>query len=250
MSTLACPLDRLVQKFSTRADLSTADEAAVRALPYVVRSYHAATYVVREGERPQRYCDFIQNGFSYRQKLTASGARQIVAINLPGDFIDLQHMFLSIADHNVQALTNLDVVGVEREALQQLALAYPNVGKAMWVDALVEAAIGREWVLNVGQRTARARIAHILCEVFLRMKAAGLCIDDRFELPLTQEQLADATGMTTVHVNRTLKSLAVDGIIHRDKRYISFSDWKTVAAIGDFSALYLRLDQVHRSRAS
>jgi len=242
-------LDQLVRKFATRAALTDADEAAVRALPHVVRSYHSATYVIREGERPQRYCDFIQDGFSFHQKLTAAGERQIVAINLPGDFIDLQYMFLSVADHNVQALTNLDVVGVDREALQQLALAHPNVGKAMWVDALVEASIGREWVLNVGRRTARARITHILCEVFLRMKAAGLCIDDRFELPLTQEQLADATGMTTVHVNRTLKSLAVDGIIHRDKRYVSFSDWKTVSAIGDFSALYLHLDQVHRSRA-
>jgi hypothetical protein len=97
--------------------------------------------------------------------------------------------------------------------------------------------------MNVGRRDARARIAHVLCEVWLRMKAAGYPVEDGFELPLTQEQLADVVGLTTVHVNRTLKSLQDDGIFYRDKRYISFSDWDCLAKIGDFSSLYLHLDQ-------
>jgi CRP-like cAMP-binding protein len=99
-------------------------------------------------------------------------------------------------------------------------------------------------VTNVGRRTARARVAHLLCEFGLRLKAAGLASDAAFELPLTQDQLADAVGLTPVHVNRTLRSLAADGVVHRDKRYISFDDWELVKAVGDFNALYLHLDQV------
>jgi CRP-like cAMP-binding protein len=160
-----------------------------------------------------------------------------------GDFIDLQHLFLNIADHNVQALTDLATIRIDRKALQDLALERPAVGRARWIDALVDSSIYREWVVNVGRRSARARIAHVLCEVYLRSEAAGFASDGKFELPLTQEQLGDVTGLTPVHVNRTLKSLVEDGIVHRDRRFISFSDWRTVAAIGDFNPTYLHLDQ-------
>lgn len=237
------PLNFMVQKLGTRAELDEDDRRAILALPYTPRVYHAATYVVREGEPPRKQCDFIQEGFAYRQKLTTSGARQIVSIHLRGDFLDFQHLFLNIADHNVQALTELKVIGIDRTALQAIALERPAVGRAMWIDALIDSSIYREWVLNVGRRDARTRVAHILCEIYLRMKAAGYPSEPGFAFPLTQEQLADVVGMTPVHVNRTLKSLIKDGIVHRDKRYIRFDDWDAVAAVGDFSALYLHLDQ-------
>lgn len=237
------PLNLMIRKLSTRTMLSESDHRAIRELPYLLRTYHAAAYAVREGEPPRRHCDFIQTGFAYRQKLTANGARQIVSIHLKGDFIDLQNLFLNIADHNVQALTELKVVAIEREALQTLALERPAVGRAMWIDALVDSSIYREWVMNVGRRDARARIAHVLCEVWLRMKAAGYPVEDGFELPLTQEQLADVVGLTPVHVNRTLKALQEEGVVHRNRRYVSFSDWDAMVGIGDFNALYLHLDQ-------
>lgn len=237
------PLDVMVRKLNSMVALSDDDRAAIRALPHVLKTYHPSTYVVREGEPPRRHCDLVVDGFAYRQKLTAEGARQIVSIHLRGDFIDLQHLFLNIADHNVQALTELKVVSIERGALQDLATQRPNVSRAMWIDALIDSSIYREWVINVGRRDARARIAHILCEVWLRMKAAGYADAEGFRLPLTQEQLADAVGLTTVHVNRTLKSLEADGIVNRDRRYIGFHDWAALAEVGDFNALYLHLDQ-------
>jgi CRP-like cAMP-binding protein len=241
------PLNFMVRKLSTRAELNEDDRRAVLALPYTRRVYHPATYVVREGEPPRKHCDFIEDGFAYRQKLTATGARQIVSIHLRGDFIDFQHLFLNIADHNVQALTELKVIGIDRTALQAIALERPAVGRAMWIDALIDSSIYREWVLNVGRRDARARVAHVLCEIFLRMKAAGYPSELGFAFPMTQEQLADVVGMTPVHVNRTLRSLIKDGIVHRDKRYISFKNWNAIADVGDFSALYLHLDQAKPS---
>jgi len=243
MSTSQPPLAKLVRKLASRHRLEEEDRAAILALPYVTRTYEPAAYLVREGEPPRRHCSFITAGFAFRQKLTIQGARQIVSIHMDGDILDLQHLFLKHADHNVQALTRLDTAEVESDALQALALTRPAIGAAMWVDALIDASISREWVLNVGRRDARTRIAHLLCEFAVRMGRLGLGTEGRYELPMTQEQLGDATGLTSVHVNRTLKSLAADGLIHRDRRYLSFSDWEKVRAVADFSGLYLHLDQ-------
>ncbi|WP_328597942.1 Crp/Fnr family transcriptional regulator [Croceibacterium soli] len=243
MSTTVSALDQMIHKLSGRSALTGEDKEAILSLPHTIRSYHAATYVVREGEPPPNHCSFIRSGFAVRQKITAQGARQIMSLHLVGDFIDLEHLFLNIADHNVQALTELEVVAIDRRALESLVLARPNIARALWIDALVDASIYREWVTNVGRRAAPARIAHVLCEVALRMQAAGVSTNGGFELPLTQEQLADAVGLTPVHVNRTLKALVADGILHRDKRYISFTDWNRTKEVADFNALYLHLEQ-------
>jgi CRP-like cAMP-binding protein len=236
----------MVRKLKTRVELDAADCDAIMALPYVRRDYEAPAYVLREGERPKRVCSFIISGLAFRQKLTATGGRQIVSIQMAGDFIDLQHLFLNRADHSVQALTQLITAEIDREALQDLTLERPHVGRAMWVDALVEASIFREWIVNVGRRDARARVAHLLCEFSLRMRVLGIAARDSYELPMTQEQIGDAVGLTSVHVNRTLKALTEEGLIERDKRHIRIADWNKISAVGDFSALYLHLDQAER----
>lgn len=236
-------LSKMVRKLRTRADLAPSDCAAILELPYVSRTYEAPAYILREGEPSPKHCSFIVSGLAFRQKLTGEGARQIVSIHMTGDFLDLQHLFLNRADHSVQALTRLEAAEIERDALQELVLQRPAIAKAMWVDALVDASIFREWVVNVGRRDSRARVAHLLCEVALRMERAGIAEHHRYELPMTQEQLGDAVGLTPVHVNRTLKSLADDGLIHRDKRHIRFEDWERISKVADFSALYLHLDQ-------
>lgn len=241
---MSCNLEKMLRKLRTRSQLNAADCEAILALPYARRTYDAPAYLVREGEPPRRHCSFVVSGLAFRQKLTAEGARQIVSIHLEGDFLDLQHLFLNRADHSVQALTLLDVAEIERDALQDVILKRPAIGRAMWIDALVDASIFREWVLNVGRRDARARVAHLLCEFALRMQAAGIDAGDGYELPMTQEQIGDAVGLTSVHVNRTLKSLEADGLIRRNKRYLSFKDWERIRTVGDFSALYLHLDQV------
>jgi CRP-like cAMP-binding protein len=223
--------------------LDQADHAAILALPFTRRTYEPSSYLVREGEPARKHCSFIETGLAFRQKLTVNGARQIVAIQVAGDFIDFQHLFLRRADHNVQALTRIEAVEVDRDALQALAVNRPAIGRAMWIDALIDASIFREWVVNVGRRDARTRIAHLLCEFAVRMHAAGLTEPNGYELPMTQEQIGDATGLTSVHVNRTLKSLAEDGIITRNGRYIGFADWNRIRSAADFSDLYLHIDQ-------
>ena len=150
-------------------------------------------------------------------------------------------MFLDVSDHGVQLLTQARVADIPREALQDLVLSRPKIGQAVIELTLIEASILREWVVNVGRRDARARIAHILCEFAVRLEQRGLTTDHGFELPLTQEQLADATRLTSVHVNRVLRSLENEGLITRKRRQIHFSDWRALQDAGDFIRRYLHV---------
>ena len=161
---------------------------------------------------------------------------------MKGDLVDLQNSLLGVADHSVQMLTSGKVAMVPREEIERIAFERPSIGRAMWIDTLVEAAIAREWIANVGRRDARTRMAHLLCEFSLRLKLAGLGEQTGWELPMTQEQLADATGMTSVHANRSIKALEAEGLIERTTpRSIKIGDWKKLAEAGDFDSNYLHL---------
>jgi CRP-like cAMP-binding protein len=182
------------------------------------------------------------SGYSVRHKIVAGGHRQIVAIHMKGEMVDLQNSLLGIADHSVQMLTSGQVVMIPREEVQRIAFDRPAIGKAMWLDTLIDASIFREWIANVGRRDARTRIAHLLCEFALRLKVAGLGEDTNYQLPMTQEQLGDATGLTSVHVNRTIKQLEGEALIERvSPRSIAIGDWKKLAEVGDFDPAYLHL---------
>ena len=167
---------------------------------------------------------------------------QIVAVHMKGDLVDLQNSFLGVADHSVQVLTDSKVAFIPREDIKKLGFERPNVGMAMWHDTLVDGSIFREWIANVGRRDAHARIAHFLCEFSLRLKVAGLGRETDYELPMSQEQLADCVGLTPVHVNRTLKLLEGKGLISRDRRRISFPDWRAMRDFGDFNQRYLHME--------
>jgi CRP-like cAMP-binding protein len=234
-------LQPLVEKLAYRVNLSAADKAALLALPSTIKTMQPHHYVVREGDRAHFSC-LMLSGFSIRHKIVAGGFRQIVAIHMKGEMVDLQNSLLGHADHSVQMLTAGKVAMVPREEIVRIAFDRPAIGKAMWLDTLVDASIFREWIANVGRRDARTRIAHVLCEFALRLEIAGLGEQTDYELPMTQEQLGDTTGLTSVHVNRTLKSLEADRLIERVRpRSITIGDWKKLAHAGDFDSNYLHL---------
>ena len=239
---------RLLKRLESRGPLDESDREAIVALPFRLHSMEPTNYLVREGERPERSC-LIVEGFAIRHKVTVEGARQIVSVHIPGDFIDLDGALLNVADHNVQALTRCQLACVPRSAMQALIMTRPRVAAAMWVDTLIDASVFREWVTNVGRRDARSRIAHLLCEFARRLEVGGLAEELGYELPMTQEQLADATGLTPVHVNRVLKALDREGLIERNKRFIAIPEWEALRRAAGFSETYLHLDQVPRGVA-
>jgi CRP-like cAMP-binding protein len=241
MAALQHPLELLVRNLQLRSPLAPEDREAVLNLPHNVRTLEAGSYTVREADAPE-HCAILVSGFAYRQKLTGDGSRQIVALHIPGDALDFQNLFLDVSDHSLQMLTRAEVAFVTIRDLQVLARQRPAVGHAILVKILVEASIFREWVLNVGRRDAKMRVAHLLCELAVRLDVEGFAEDYGYELPMTQEQLADAVGLTPVHVNRTLKALEAEGLIVRSKRSVSFPDWKRLRLVGDFNQRYLHLE--------
>jgi CRP-like cAMP-binding protein len=236
------PLMPMLRKLEYWGALSPSDHGAILALPHFLRTIEPRHHIVREGDRATHAC-VLRSGFAFRHKIVGDGGRQILAIHMAGDMIDLQNSLLGFADHSVQALTVAEVALIPREAIIKLAFDRPTIGLALWKDTLVDGSIFREWIANVGRRDARARLAHLLCEFALRLEATGEGERTRWELPMTQEHLGDCTGLTSVHVNRTLKGLEQDELISRSSRSVTIEDWKRLAEAGDFQSAYLHLGE-------
>ncbi len=228
----------VIRKLERLSTLTEADRSAIGALPFTLGRGRASHYLVRERDRVTS-CTILLSGYACRHKTTSEGGRQIVSFHLPGDILDLQHLLFPIADHNVQTISEASWALVPIDALRQITRSSTGIIDAFWRDTLIDSAIFREWVLNVGRRDAKSRVAHMLCEFATRREAAGLGSPERFELPMSQEQIADATGLTPVHVNRMLQALAQDGIIARDKRHVDILDWKRMRRVADFDPMYL-----------
>lgn len=233
-------LEPMMRKLQGWSALEDDDGRALFALPFTVRQVPRGHFVVREGDKATHSCVLV-SGFAYRQKIVGNGGRQILALHVAGDMVDLQNSLLHSADHSVQALTDTTIAQIPVEEVRKLAFARPAVGMAMWYDTLVDASIHREWTTNIGRRDALERISHLLCEFGVRLENAGLGDRSRYELPMTQEEIADCVGLTPVHVNRTLRTLDRQGLIERTRRSIVIDEWAQLASLGDFDPAYLHL---------
>ena len=233
----------MLRTLGKHAKLNPLEEEAVLALPHVIRSVEAGQYMVREGDRPD-HCLVVIEGFCFRHKILGDGSRSISSVHMKGDMVDLHNALLRVADHSVQALSRCRVASIPRAAIRALAADFPQVASAMWHSTLVDGSIAREWTANVGRRNASTRLMHLLCEFGTRLEDAGLGDRSSYDLPMTQEQLADATGLTPVHVNRTLKDLQDRGLIERRVRYVAIADWLRAEQAGDFNTTYLHLTEM------
>jgi CRP-like cAMP-binding protein len=232
------PFDLLIRKLDRLHPLNAADHAAIRTLRVRIRSTEAMESLVRHGD-VVRECALLLDGYAFRHKVAANGGRQIVSFHIPGDVLDVQHMLLSRADHNVQTITESMIASIPVASLKKLTEERPAVAAAFWKDSLIDASVFREWVLNVGRRDAKTRIAHMLCEFAARREASGLGSPERFDLPMSQELIADATGLTAIHVNRMLRALSEEGVIERDRRDVRIADWPRMQRVAEFDPDYL-----------
>jgi len=232
----------MVRKLDKRAPLTGSDREALASLHITQKTYEPGSYLVREGMVVEASMVVLE-GLAYRQKLTQEGGRQIVSVHVPGDFVDLENSLLHVADHNVQALTRCEVAAISVRDIIALIDTHPRIARALWVDTLIDGSIYREWIMNIGRRRAKQRLAHLLCEFAARLRMAGLGEEDGYRLPMTQEQLGDATGLTPVHINRSLKALEAENLIVRRRHYVGIPDWDRLRQASGFSELYLHLDQ-------
>jgi len=226
----------------SRRDLTSAEKEALRRLPFRVRSLSVGEVFAREGDAP-RSCAYVIGGTLCQTKLTRSGSRQIIGLRLPNEFVGVTGLFLREADHDVQALTPCHLIEVDIVSLGNFLQGQPALHEAMAADAMVAASIAQEWMINIGRRDARQRVAHFLCELALRLEGTMLKSGTTYELPLRQEQIADAVGLHRVAVNRMVRGLAAQGLIAARKNAITIIDAAKLEELADFSARYLHLGQ-------
>lgn len=228
----------LIRRLRTSTSLGADDFTAIEGLPVLVKHMPGQVAIVREGQRAGQCCLLVE-GFACRSKTTDSGKRQILSIHIAGDIPDLQSLHLHVMDHDLTTLGPCTVGFIMHDALRNLTRERPLIAEALWRDTLIDAAVFREWIVNVGRRPAVRRLAHLMAEIGARLETAGLSNGKEFQLPMTQIDLADALGLTPVHVNRVLQELRRDGVIELHKHAVSFPDLPRLKEVAEFDDLYL-----------
>lgn len=228
----------LVRKLELFAPLGDEEKAALRAAPAQIRMLDSREDLLREDDPPLGV-NLVLEGLVYRYKLLPGGRRQILAWLLQGDLCDARMVFLKQMDHAIAAFVPSRVAIYSPEALADVGRRYPRVRRAIWWSHLVSEAITRQWMVNLGQRTAVERAAHLICEMHYRMRAVGLAREDRFFLPVTQHELGDTLGLSTVHVNRILQELRRDGLINQQGREMIVLDQAGLRRVAGFDPKYL-----------
>lgn len=232
-------LQPFLNRLTSRSRLSECEQVAVLELPSKTSQVAANRDFVRLNERVDHAC-VVLDGLVGRFAQTAEGARQITALHIPGDAADLHSVVLPKERAALQALSTTTIMRISHQDLRVLAGRYPAVAEAFWRDCSVDAAIVSQWVVNVGRRDARTRIAHLLCEMARRYGAGPLRGEVSYDFPLTQTHLADATGLTPVHVNRTLKGLAREQLVTVLAKNVLIHCWDRLAQVGEFDDEYLQ----------
>lgn len=205
----------------------------------------AGQAIVAQGDRPS-YSQLLVEGLAGRDKVLASGARQIMALHIPGDFMDLHGFLLKSLAHGVVALSTCRLLQVTHDALRRITETSPHLARMLWLNTLIDGSVHREWLVAMGRRPADGRLAHLICELFVRLRVVGLTNGFHFHLPLTQAEIADILGLSVVHVNRTLQSLRRRHLIRWDGEKLQIEDWERLVRVAEFDPGYLCLDKEPR----
>lgn len=233
-------LGPLVTRMGAIGSVTEAEAAAILSLPHTLRQMTPGWEIAREGDHPSQSCLVIE-GTCCRFKIAANGARQIVSYHIGGDLPDLQSCYLGRLDHNFSALTFGTVAFIPHHALKSLMTDNPELAVKFWREAFIDGSVSREWLCNIGRRSADVRIAHLICELFVRHRAAGTAERHSFPFHFTQAAIGDSQGLSTVHVNRVLQRLKVDQLIEIADKRLTILDWPVLQEFGDFDAGYLHL---------
>jgi CRP-like cAMP-binding protein len=232
----------LIQKIDSVFALTKAERQVLAKLPMEPALIEENQDIVREGDRPSRCC-LILSGFTATYKVSGDRKRQIMTFGIAGDIPDLHSLHLKVLDSSVRTLTTCQVGFITHEDLHDLCARYPRIAAAFWRETLIEGAIFREWLLNIGRREAYSRIAHFFCEMLVRLGAIGLAEDHTCDLPITQAEVGEALGLTAVHVNRVVQQMRADGLIETKGTRLTIPDWDRLKEVGEFTSRYLQLEK-------
>lgn len=230
-----------LNKLRLRSEISPDDEQVIRGLISETREVDPDVTLVRAGDRLNASM-LLLDGWMVRSKDLPSGDRQVLELHVAGDFADLHGYTLKHLDHDIVTIAPCSLAFVPHEKLTELTETHPHLARLYWQLTNIDGAISREMALSLGQRSAISRMAHLFCELYVRLKIVGKTRDNRFEFPLTQRELSECLALTVVHVNRTLQELRRMGLVEVEKRHITILDKSRLEALAEFDPGYLYLD--------
>lgn len=232
---------RLIDRLRAIANLSAGDLNLLADMPMTVKSFSDGAYILRDGDK-SAHCCLLLEGFLARHKI-AGDRSQILSFHVPGDIPDLQTLHLPVMDHDLTSVGRATAAFISHDWFNRTLDQAPSLAHVFWREILIDAAVYREWIANIGARDAIARIAHLICEIEARLAAVGLVSANTFNVPFTQRNLADACGLSNVHVNRTLQELRTRGLIVWEGRTVTILKRNDLEFVGDFQTNYLHLKQ-------
>lgn len=235
-------IDAHLKKLRIRDDISPEEEQAIRAVISDIRDFPQDKVIVRRGHELTESL-LLLDGWIARTKDLAHGGRQISELQFAGDFTDLHGFTLKRLDHNVATITRCRVAILPHDRLRQMFDRFPHLMRVYWLMTNVDASIHREWTVSLGQRSAISRTAHLFCEIRERLNVVGLVEGDALELPLTQQELGECLGLTSVHINRTLQEMRRRELITLEARKLTVLDLKALRTVAEFNPDYLYLEK-------
>jgi CRP-like cAMP-binding protein len=236
----AVDVSSLFKVLERRDDLSDDEKAVLAEGPWRVRDYAPGDEIVAEHSEPKESC-LILSGITGRTVSFPDGRRQITAFHITGDFVDLHAMMLKVMDHNVVAFTSAKMAFIGHEVLRRISETQPHLLRLLSTIVAIDGAAQRVWIACLGRRSAEAHLAHLICEMFVRLEIVGLTSEWSFEFPVTQSMLADAVGLSVVHVNRTLMDLRRSGMVTWERQTVTIKDWQRLNRLAEFDPTFLNL---------
>jgi CRP-like cAMP-binding protein len=230
--------NRFINKLRGFATLNEGDVAALTRATANGRWVLPRHDLIREGDRPG-VVFVILEGWACRYKILPNGTRQVLAYLMPGDSCDLHIALLAEMDHSIQTITEVLVATVDRRDMDALLENHRGIAKALYIGQLIDEGTMRAWITSMGRRTSVERVAHLMCELYLRARTIGLIEETRFEVPLSQRLLADSLGMTAVHLNRVVKKLRLENAMTLGRSSLTITDPQKLAQIAGFDENYL-----------
>ncbi|PDQ18362.1 Crp/Fnr family transcriptional regulator [Mesorhizobium sanjuanii] len=238
-------LESLYLNLGQHDALSEGEQALLASAMSTEKYFATGDDIVSEGSRPI-YSTLIVDGLAARYKVLEDGGRQFTSLQVPGDFVDLHAFLLKTMDHGIIALSPCHVIAAEHSKLRTITEQAPHLTRLLWLDTLVDGAIHREWIVAMGRRSKISHLAHLICELFIRLQVVKRTAGMSFLLPLSQAELADVLGLSVVHMNRVIGTLRKIGVIGWANHKVTILDWQRLVEIAEFDPTYLSMNREPR----
>ncbi|WP_246521828.1 Crp/Fnr family transcriptional regulator [Neoroseomonas terrae] len=239
------PISPLLHTLARRDRISAKDRTILEELPFGIRTYRREEEIITAGSRPEQSCLVVQ-GFTARVNSFEDGTRQVTGLYIPGDFVDLHALLLRTMDHSVVALSPCVAAFTSHRDLRRVVDQAPHLTRLFWLTTVIDAAIQRTWIANYSRRPSLLHLAHFVCEIYLRLEAAGMVDGDQFDLDITQQQLSEVMGLSPVHMNRTVQKLRQTQLVSWTGSRVHIADFRALARFASFDPLYLSLSREPR----